>query len=58
VTGRGSLAKLHVEDQVGLWWRSYRAGVLIAGGGLLCVSTPMDEAVIDRALDGFAQALE
>ncbi len=57
VTGRGSLAKLHVEDQVGLWWRLYRAGVLIANGGLLCVSTPMDEAVIDRALDGFAQAL-
>lgn len=57
VTGRGSLAKLHVEDQVDLWWRLYRAGVLVAGGGLLCVSTPMDEGVIDRALEAFARAL-
>ncbi len=57
VTGRGSLAKIHVADQVELWWRLYRAGVLIAGGGLLCVSTPMDAAVIDRALGAFAQAL-
>ncbi|HEY2767521.1 MAG TPA: aminotransferase class III-fold pyridoxal phosphate-dependent enzyme [Solirubrobacteraceae bacterium] len=58
VTGRGSLAKVHVADPVELWWRSYRAGVLIAGGGLMCVSTPMDDAVIDRALAGFARALK
>ncbi len=57
VTGRGSLAKVHVDDPVDLWWRLYRAGVLIAGGGLLCVSTPMEEAVVDRALEAFAGAL-
>lgn len=57
VTGRGSLSKVHVADPIELWWRLYRAGVLIAGGGLMCVSTPMDEAVIDHALAAFARAL-
>ncbi len=56
VTGRGSLLKLHVPGQPQLWWRLYRAGVLTAGGGLVCVSTPMDEAVIDRALVAFEEA--
>ncbi len=56
VTGRGSLAKLAAADPVALWWRLYDAGVLIAPGGLMCVSTPMDEAVIDRALAAFAAA--
>jgi glutamate-1-semialdehyde 2,1-aminomutase len=55
VTGRGSLAKVHVADPRALWWGCYAAGVLIAGGGLLCVSTPMDEAVIERALEAFAR---
>jgi glutamate-1-semialdehyde 2,1-aminomutase len=57
VSGRGSLLKVHVADPVALWWRLYGAGVLIANGGLMCVSTPMDDVVIDRALAGFAQAL-
>jgi glutamate-1-semialdehyde 2,1-aminomutase len=57
VTGRGSLLKLHVADPVELWWRCYCAGVLIANGGLMCVSTPMDDAVVDRALAAFADAL-
>jgi glutamate-1-semialdehyde 2,1-aminomutase len=52
-TGRGSLLKVHVPDPAELWWRLYRAGVLIAFGGLMCVSTPMDEAVVDRALSAF-----
>ncbi len=56
VTGRGSLLKVHAPDPVELWWRLYRAGVLIAVGGLACVSTAMDETVIDRALAAFAQA--
>ena len=53
VTGRGSLLKVHVADPVELWWRLYRAGVLIALGGLMCVCTPMDDAAIDRALAAF-----
>lgn len=57
VTGRGSLLKVHVSDPVELWWRLYRAGVLIALGGLMCISTPMDDAVIDRALVAFERAL-
>jgi glutamate-1-semialdehyde 2,1-aminomutase len=57
VTGRGSLLKVHAPNPVELWWRLYRAGVLIACGGLTCVSTPMDDAVIDRALAAFERAL-
>jgi glutamate-1-semialdehyde 2,1-aminomutase len=53
VTGAGSLLKVHVPDPVELWWDLYRAGVLTALGGLMCVCTPMDEAVIDRALSAF-----
>jgi glutamate-1-semialdehyde 2,1-aminomutase len=53
VTGRGSLLKVHVTDPVELWWRLYRAGVLIALGGLMCVSTPMDDAALERALAAF-----
>jgi glutamate-1-semialdehyde 2,1-aminomutase len=49
VTGQGSLIRLHVSDPTTLWWRAYDEGVLIAGTGLLCVSTPMDESVIDEA---------
>jgi glutamate-1-semialdehyde 2,1-aminomutase len=56
VTGRGSLLRVHVPDQVKLWWRLYREGVLIAASGLACISTPMDEAVIERALGAFERA--
>lgn len=56
VRGRGSLAQVAPADPVALWWRLYRAGVLIAGRGLMCVSTVMDETAIDRALDAFARA--
>ena len=57
VSGRGSLLhRSQVADPAELWWRLYRAGVLIAGRGLMCVSTAMDEAVVDRALAAFAAA--
>jgi glutamate-1-semialdehyde 2,1-aminomutase len=58
VTGLGSLLKVHVSDPVELWWRLYSAGVLIALGGLMCVSTAMDEGAIDLALAAFARARE
>lgn len=53
VTGRGSLLQAQVPDVAELWWRLYDAGVLIAGNGLMCTSTPMDESVIACALDAF-----
>jgi glutamate-1-semialdehyde 2,1-aminomutase len=55
-SGRGSLLKIHVPDPVELWWRLYDAGVLIAVGGLTCISTPMDDAVIERTLAAFERA--
>jgi glutamate-1-semialdehyde 2,1-aminomutase len=53
VSGRGSLLQIKSQDQTALWWRLYEAGVLIAGNGLVCVSTPMDDEVIERVLLAF-----
>jgi glutamate-1-semialdehyde 2,1-aminomutase len=53
VTGRGSLLQIGSQDPTALWWRLYEAGVLIAGNGLVCISTPMDEQVIERVLGAF-----
>jgi glutamate-1-semialdehyde 2,1-aminomutase len=53
VAGRGSLLKVQARDPVELWWRLYDEGVLIAPGGLLCISTPMDEVLIERVLAAF-----
>jgi glutamate-1-semialdehyde 2,1-aminomutase len=54
VHGRGSLTRVIAADEDAGWWRLYRAGVLIGRHGLLCVSTPMDDAVIDEVLERFA----
>jgi glutamate-1-semialdehyde 2,1-aminomutase len=53
VSGAGSLCKLHAPDLPSVWWALYRAGVLIGADGLTCVSTPMDEELIERALTIF-----
>ena len=53
VAGRGSLLQIGSQDPRGLWWRLYRAGVLIAGNGLMCTSTPMGEQTIERVLGAF-----
>ena len=58
ITGRGSLAKIHAPDLAALWRRLYAEGVLIAADGLCCVSTIMDETVVDTALDRFARAAD
>jgi glutamate-1-semialdehyde 2,1-aminomutase len=58
VTGRGSLLRIDSADPVDLWWRLYRAGVLIARGGLSAVSTPMDERTVDVLLERFDDALK
>ena len=54
VHGRGSLSRAAIDDD--LWWRLYRAGVLVGRHGLMCVSTPMDDAAIDEVLGIFATA--
>ncbi len=56
VTGAGSLCKLHATDLPGLWRQLYREGVLIAADGLISVSTAMDEALIERVLELFAES--
>jgi glutamate-1-semialdehyde 2,1-aminomutase len=55
VSGQGSLCKLHPSNMEDLWWRLYREGVLVGMDGLMCLSTPMDEGVVDRALEAFAR---
>ena len=55
VTGAGSLCKLHAGDLPDLWRRLYGEGVLIAVDGLISVSTAMDEALIERALELFGR---
>ncbi|HEY3970796.1 MAG TPA: aminotransferase class III-fold pyridoxal phosphate-dependent enzyme [Solirubrobacteraceae bacterium] len=53
VAGCGSLLRIGSQDPTGLWWRLYEAGVLIAGNGLMCTSTPMDEQTVERVLKAF-----
>jgi glutamate-1-semialdehyde 2,1-aminomutase len=53
VHGRGSLTRVIAGDEDELWWRLYRAGVLIGRHGLLCVSTAMDDAVVDEVVARF-----
>ena len=57
MTGRGSLLRIDASDPLELWWRLYRAGVLIARGGLAAVSTPMDEQTIETILRRFDRAV-
>jgi glutamate-1-semialdehyde 2,1-aminomutase len=56
VEGRGSLLRIDAEDPLELWWRLYRAGVLIARGGLAATSTPMDERTLEVVLERFERA--
>lgn len=65
VSGHGSLLKVRASDgaegrtgggaggREALWRALYEQGVLIGVSGLACVSTPMDDQVIDRALAAF-----
>ena len=48
VNGRGSLTRVLHGAPDELWWRLYRAGVLIGHNGLTCVCTPMDEAAVEE----------
>jgi glutamate-1-semialdehyde 2,1-aminomutase len=52
VVGRGSLLRIDGgERQRELWWRLYEEGVLVTPNGLVAVSTPMDESVIDDVVE-------
>ncbi len=53
VAGRGSLVRLLADDPAALWWSAYEQGLLLSGNGLACLSTPMDDAVIDDAIERF-----
>jgi glutamate-1-semialdehyde 2,1-aminomutase len=55
VSGRGSLLRLHPADPTRLWWELYEQGVLISANGLACMSTPMDDSTVERALAAFAR---
>ena len=55
VTGMGSLLRVHADDVAELWWRLYENGVLIAGNGLMCLSTPMDGGVLDEVTAAFGR---
>jgi glutamate-1-semialdehyde 2,1-aminomutase len=57
VNGRGSLLRIMSDEPLDLWWRLYRAGVLIAKNGLACMSLPMDDSTIEELLRRFAAAL-
>lgn len=56
VTGRGSLLRLHDGDPEQRWWRLYRHGLLLAGNGLACLSTPMHEAALEEIVTRFGEA--
>jgi len=56
VHGRGSLMRVMSPDPEQLWWRLYRAGVLIARNGLTSISTPMDERTIEDVVRRFGEA--
>ncbi len=53
VSGQGSLLQVRAADQGALWWSLYGEGVLIAGNGLMCISTAMGDSEVDRALEAF-----
>jgi glutamate-1-semialdehyde 2,1-aminomutase len=55
VTGYGSLVRVHADDPAALWWRLYERGLLMALNGLMAVSTPMDDGVIDVVLDVWSE---
>jgi glutamate-1-semialdehyde 2,1-aminomutase len=56
VNGLGSLLKIDIGTTPETWWQLYEEGLLVSPGGLACISTAMDDSVIDEALASFARA--
>lgn len=57
VNGSGSLMRIIHDDPRRLWWRCYEAGLLIGTNGLVCISTPMDEAAVEEIVSRFRRAV-
>jgi glutamate-1-semialdehyde 2,1-aminomutase len=63
-SGRGSLLSLLPEDGnaadvLRLWWTARERGVLITPvTGLMCISTPMREQLVDEVADALVQSLD
>lgn len=53
VNGRGSLARVITDNPHELSWRAYESGLAIAGNGLIALSTPMTDGVIDKIVARF-----
>ena len=58
VNGRGSLSCVMSDDPTGLWWKLYRAGILIGRSGLMCMATVMTEATVDEIARRFESVAE
>lgn len=64
VRGVGSVFRLapvendSAERRRALWWAAYEHGVLLSTSGVLCLSTPMDEGVVDDVADRLHASLE
>jgi len=55
VSGMGSLLRIDFGEVPEVWWNLYEAGVFISPTGLACISTPMDDSVIDEVLAAFSR---
>lgn len=64
ISGHGSLMSLRPEDgppdrALDLWWAAYERGILITPRtGLMCISTAMDETVVDDTCSLLKDALK
>jgi glutamate-1-semialdehyde 2,1-aminomutase len=64
VRGRGSLIRVippggpaeQTELCRAFWWASHRRGILVSPTGLVSLSTPMDAAVVEEAVEGLVAA--
>ncbi len=55
-SGVGSVFRLAPEEgdtgarRHALWWAAYANGLLLSSSGVICVSTVMDDAVLEEAV--------
>jgi len=57
-SGGGSLTQLRESvDRGGLWWESYRRGVMTGTNGLVALSTPMTEHDVRAIADALVEAV-
>lgn len=56
--GAGSLVRIVSADPATTWWAFYEQGLLIANNGLIALSTPMDDAVVNEVVHRAGAAAE